>query len=150
MQNRKRVSFIESMKAGQELLASAPGSHRQIAALFSDYGQALGEFTQGKVGVACVTEDGHRPVEGDFQVGVPMSIVLVSHVRPETPSPIVAGLEISQFGFPVMFRFRGSRQSAFNVEAVSDVLHSLAQSDVFASALHDLMRLEPEAVLYQS
>lgn len=142
--------FIASLRDGQKKLTEAPVALRRIGAVFSEFGLALNEFSGGKVGVACVTRDGHAPIPGDFAVGVPMSIVLVSHVDPAAPSPIVADLEISHFGFPVVFTFKGSRHSAFQYDAVSGLLASMANSDVFASALHSLMPVNSPVIRHHA
>ena len=150
MQQNSGAKFTEAMRRGQSRLTEAPASLRQIGEVFSAFGHAVHEFSQGAVGVGCVMKGSHVPVTADFAVGIPMSVVLVSHVRPETPSRLVADLQVSQFGFPVVFAFNGSRHSAFNADAVSDLLAGLSHSDVFASALHGLMAVEAAEVRYQS
>jgi len=148
MQQDYGANFIETMRKGQNMLAAAPDNLRQIGEVFSQFGRALGEFSQGKVGIACVTKEGHQPIAGDFAVGTPMSVILVSHVRPETPNPIIADLEVAHYGYPVTFTLDGSRVPAFSAAAVSDILTDVAGSSVFAAALRDLMAIEaPKARL---
>ena len=142
--------FSEAMRRGQSRLTEAPASLRRIGEVFSAFGRAVHEFSEGTVGIGCVTKDSHVPLTGDFAVGIPMSVVLFSHVRPEKPSLIVADLEVSQFGFPVVFTFKGSTQSALQADAVSDLLAGLSCSDVFASALRDLMSVGSAGLRHQS
>jgi len=142
MQRDHGANFIERMHKGQDMLAAGPENLRQIGEVFSQFGRALGEFSQGKVGIACVTKEGHQPIAGDFAVGMPMNIILVSHVRPETPNPIVGELEVAHFGYPVRFTLDGSSVPALSAAAVSDVLGDMAGSSVFAAALRDLMAIE--------
>ena len=115
MEDGQQSGFIESMRVGCRKLEEAPEKLEAIARVLAKFGQALSEFSEGKVGVACVTKEGGHGLVNDFIVGRPLNVVLVSFVHPDLPKPIVGELEISPFGFPARLEIEGLSQSAVDV-----------------------------------
>lgn len=135
----RRKSFVDAMVRGQERLAPSAGLEA-VAAVLQDFGRALAEFTDGRVGVACVTRDGHVPIGGEFVPDVDMSIVLVPGTAPGTQMPIVASLRIASGGFPVRFGLPGSSEvDVANAGGLAHMLDMLGGSNVFSTALKALM-----------
>lgn len=136
-----RNGFIESMSIGYRKLEEAPEKLDAVARVLANFGQALSEFSAGKVGIACVTKDGGHGLVNDFVVGRPLNVVLVSLVDPDLPRPIVAELEVSPFGFPARLEIEGLSQSAVDEHGVVRLLNEMAASSTFAAAAKDLMGL---------
>lgn len=134
----RRKSFIQAIAVGQTRIQKS--GLDSVAEVLQDFGRALTEFTSERIGVACVTRDGHAPVGGDFTPEVDMEIVLVAGRTLGTLMPIVASLRVGSNGFPARFGLPGEQEiDVADAGVLSDMLCRLGESPVFSSALNVLM-----------
>jgi hypothetical protein len=131
--------FLSALRLGQQKLLQGSTTHNEIVGVLDRFGAALHDYTEGRLGVGCVTAEGHEPVDGYFQVGSPMSIVVVLHEDKNRPIPIVGGFSVPVAGFPVQVSF-GERVYTANDEAeLENAFMALAASRELAAAVNELL-----------
>ncbi len=142
--------FMVALKLGQRRLADGVTDMDVVSGVLRRFGLALGEFSRGLVGVACVTREGHKAIDAEFVPGVPLSIVIISHEAPDRPMPIVGGLLVAESGFPVEVTIGARAVAVHDEDGFESAMGALAASGLFSSAVADILSSEQRPRKLQS